>query len=324
MALLAACNSLFIEEDPGNSLEENFEVFWSEFDRHYSFFDIKELDWYAAYDTNIQRVRGFTSEDELFTLLVQLTLAFEDGHVDLYRSDRRISHDFITGFPPNEPTGAANYLESVETPNPTIQYGDISDTNLGYIRIFSFGAPRNHYERIDDAIAAFSEKDGIVIDVRDNGGGSDTNADRIASRFMDQERTFRWVRYRNGAAHTDFSDWRKGTIEPAGTTYTKPVVILTNRRCFSSTESFILSMKVRPDVTTLGGVTGGGSGNPIFRELPNGWTFRLSSWQMVDANFNYIEEVGIAPDEEIFNPTTFANSGIDRILERAIALLESN
>lgn len=323
VALLSSC-SLFIDEDPDNSFEENFEVYWQAFDRHYSFFDIKDLDWQAAYDTNIQRVRGFSTNDELFLLLRDLTLSFEDGHVNLYRDDTRVAHDFQTGFPDNDPEGAMNYLTSVENPNNTLQYGEITDTNLGYIRIFTFGAANSHYERIDDAIAALADKDGIVIDVRNNGGGSDTNADRIASRFMDIERTYRWVRYRNGASHTDFSEWRKSTIKPEGTTYTKPIVILSNRQCFSTTESFILSMKVRPEVTVIGGITGGGSGNPIFREMPNGWTFRLSSWQMVDADFNYIEGVGIAPDEDVFIPSAFASAGIDTILERAIALLEDN
>ena len=324
MVWLSACNSLFIEEDPANSFEENFEVFWQSFDRHYSFFDIKDLDWQAAYDTNIQRVRGFTTDQELFSLLRDLTLAFEDGHVNLYLPDIRVNYDFQSGFPLNDPAGAVNYLASIENPNGTLQYGDIADTDLGYIRIFSFGAPDSHYERIDEAISALSEKDGIIIDVRNNGGGSDTHADRVATRFMDQERTYRWVRYRNGASHTDFSAWRKSTIKPEGATYTKPVVILTNRQCFSTTESFILSMKVRPDVTTIGGITGGGSGNPIFRELPNGWTFRLSSWQMVDADFNYIEGEGIVPDELVLNTIASSNAGIDTILERAIALLESN
>lgn len=324
MVLLTACNSLFIEDDPSDSFEENFEVFWQTFDRHYSFFDIKALDWQAAYDTNIQRVRGFTTNEELFVLLRDLTLAFQDGHVNLYRFNTRVAFDLQDGFPLNDPENAISYLDSIENPNSTLQYGNLTDTNLGYIRIFSFGAPNNHYERIDDAIAAFGDKDGIVLDLRNNGGGSDTNADRIASRFMDEERIYRWVRYRNGSEHTDFNEWRKSTISPEGTTNTKPLVILTNRRCFSSTESFILSLKERPEVTTIGGVTGGGSGNPIFRELPNGWTFRLSSWQMVDADFNFIEGVGIAPDEEVFIPVAFANAGVDTILERAIALLEGN
>lgn len=322
--LLSACNSLFIEEDPDNSYEENFEVFWQAFDRHYSFFDIKDLDWQAAYDTNIHRVPEFTTEDELFTLLSDLTLAFRDGHVNLYRLNTRVAHDFQNGFSLNDPQHAASYLAVAENPNSTLQYGILNGTNLGYIRIFTFGAPNSHYERIDLAIAALQGTEAIILDVRNNGGGSDTNADRVATRFMDRERIYRWVRYRNGPKHTDFGEWRKSTIAPEGTTYTKPLVILTNRRCFSTTESFILSLKVRSDVMTLGGITGGGSGNPIFRELPNGWTFRLSSWQMVDAEFNYIEGVGIEPDEIIHIPDEEASAGRDAILERAITLLEGN
>ncbi len=180
------------------------------------------------------------------------------------------------------------------------------------------------YEAIDNVVTAFQDKDGMIIDIRDNGGGSDANAELIASRFADKKRLYRYVRYRSGENHTDFTEWRSSFIAPDGNSFTKPIAVLTNRGCFSSTESFLFAMKVMPQVVTVGGVTGGGSGSPIYRELPIGWTFRLSSWQEVDSDFQFIEGTGMTPDHLVTISEADDVANTDTILEAAIALLESN
>ena len=324
IVFLSACNSLFIDEDVPNTFEGNFQVFWEEMDRHYAYFDIKGVDWQAAYDTNIQTVRGFTQTSELSTLLSELTLAFEDGHVNLFLPNQTVAFNFREGFPENDPGDAGGYLDGVRIPNATLFYGSITGTDLGYIRVSKFNAPFSDYEVIDEAIAALSSKTGIVVDVRNNGGGSDRNGRRIASRFADERRVFQYVRYRNGSRHDEFTDWRGTFIQPEGITYTKPVAVLTNRGCYSATESFILSMNVMPHVTVVGGITGGGSGNPIYRQLPNGWDFRLSSWQQVDEHFQYSEGRGIIPEVLVNIPQEDIDRDIDTILASAIALLQAN
>jgi carboxyl-terminal processing protease len=52
----------------------------------------------------------------------------------------------------------------------------------------------------------------------------------------------------------------------------KLVVVLTSRSTASAVESFVMSMRVLPHTTIAGDATGGGVGDPVFRELPNGWT----------------------------------------------------
>lgn len=319
-----SCNSWFIEDDLPNTFEGNFQAFWEDMDRYYSYFDVRELDWQLAYDTNIQMVKGFTNTDELADLLSVLTLAFEDGHVNLYLPGNRVAFDFQEGFPENDPENATRYLDQVRSPNNVFSYGSITNTNLGYIRITSFGTNTANYTVIDDAIASLASRDGIVLDVRGNSGGDDRNSDIIASRFADERRLYRRIRYRNGTEHNDFTDWIDDFIEPEGDPFLKPVVVLTNRGCYSSTESFLLSMEVMPHVMLVGGITGGGSGNPILRQLPNGWTFRMSNWQQVNADFEYSEGVGITPDVEVNISPEEAENGVDTILEAAIALLQGN
>jgi C-terminal processing protease CtpA/Prc len=77
---------------------------------------------------------------------------------------------------------------------------------------------------------------------------------------------------------------------------------------------------VRPQTTIVGDTTGGASGGPIVRELPNGWTYELSQWIEYTPNKTTFEGVGLAPDV-VVKPTsaTFA-AGKDEVLEQAIAL----
>lgn len=80
-------------------------------------------------------------------------------------------------------------------------------------------------------------------------------------------------------------------------------------------------MIVNPQVTTIGGITGGGSGNPLYRELMNGWYFRLSSWQVVTPEYENYEGLGISPDIEVTITEGDISTGRDTIIERAIAYL---
>lgn len=87
---------------------------------------------------------------------------------------------------------------------------------------------------------------------------------------------------------------------------------------------FVMAMQVLPNVIIVGDTTGGGVGNPVFRELPNGWTYRLSTEMAADAQGRIIEGVGVYPD--ILVQTTAADSanGIDRILERGLDILKNS
>ena len=317
-----SCEQLLIEEDEKNSLVQNFEIFWQEFDRHYSFFELKELDWDSVYQVTRPKVDSFTTEAELFDLLEEIILSLEDGHVNLYSDFGTVRYDFRAGFPVNSPEHVSKYLENIVQPNNQIVYAALRNTNLGYLRIGSFGGDQSVFEVIDEIIERFELKDGIIIDVRSNGGGSDTNGGIIASRFADQKRLHRRFKYRNGPEATDFTPWFDDHVEPDGVQFSKPVAVLTNRGCFSSTEDFILAMRIMPQVQIVGGITGGGSGNPIMRELPNGWLFRLSTWILATPDFETYEEIGLAPDVLVTISEEDAANEKDTILEEAIALLD--
>ncbi|MEO1055104.1 MAG: S41 family peptidase [Bacteroidota bacterium] len=320
--LLYGCEKALIEEDPINTPVENFDIFWEELDRHYPFFELKQIDWDSVYALHRPSISNNTTPIDLFQTLESISLSLRDAHVNLYTPLGDVEYDFKAGFPVNSNIHAFNYTINRTQASRVVAYGDIINSNLGYITISSFGGERDDYRVIDDILELFKEKDGIIIDVRSNGGGSSLNSDIIATRFADEERLYRHIRYRNGPEQSDFSRWFDDSVKPRGSSqYTSPVVILTNRGCFSTTEDFILAMRTMPHVTIMGDTTGGGSGNPILRELPNGWAFRISTWMVVSPEFVAYEGIGIPPDTTIWINPNDSTAGRDTILEGAINLL---
>jgi C-terminal processing protease CtpA/Prc len=108
------------------------------------------------------------------------------------------------------------------------------------------------------------------------------------------------MRHKTDKCHDCFSDPTPITTDPATAPIDwsdKKVVVLSNRRCYSATNDFIVRMKQAPNVTVVGGITGGGGGMPLSQELPNGWMVRFSAVPMFDADMQHTE-FGVMPDIE--------------------------
>ena len=321
--LFCSCEKAFIADEPGNTYLENFEVFWSEFDRNYSFFEIKKVNWDSVYHVYYPQVIAMQNEQAFFFLLAEIALGLEDGHVNLIGPYGRSSYNFSTGAPDNGPYHIRNYIFDQKTVGNTLEYANISQHHIGYLRIKSFGNDIDDYLAIDDILESFQYKDGLIVDVRSNGGGTTTNSQLIASRFADKERLYLKVKYKNGPGHGDFTEWSERTVKPEGRVhYLKPVVVLTNRSTFSAAEDFVLAMRQFPHVKIVGDTTGGGSGNPIYRELPNGWIFRLSSWIAAGPDEIPFEGIGLYPDVPEWTTASDSTKGADRILMKGLEEVE--
>ena len=306
-----------------NSPRGNFEALWKIMDEQYCFFEYKEIDWQNVYHAYSSRINDQMGNEALFLVLNEMLQELKDGHVNL-SSPFNIGRywKWFEDYPINfYPHLIDNYLGTDYLISSGIRYKILED-NIGYMYYgdFSSGLGETNLDYIIDKLAICK---GIIIDVRDNGGGLLSNSEKLASRFVNEKTLVGFIQHKTGKGHQDFSEPHPRYIEPNGRLrYQKPVVVLTNRSCYSATNDFVNSMKNCPNVTIIGDRTGGGSGLPFSSEIPNGWSVRFSACPMYDPNMNHLE-FGIDPDQSVDISDEDAKRGIDTIIEAARRHIQS-
>lgn len=328
LLLCVGCSRTITNAPPENTPERNFEYLWQEYDRLYAAFELKDVDWDSVYAVYRPQVTPQTTDQELFLIMSQMLATLQDGHVNLTTPTERYSYTaWWDQYPSNYDRDIlrTHYLGgAMKGTNSPITYR-LLDEQIGYVYIDNFlGA--NWGDHIEFALKRMDNVKGLIVDARDNGGGNEQNAQEIAGRFTREKRLYKHVQRRNGPNHNDLVSFQE-YFEPKGNVkFTRPTVVLTNRRVFSSAESFVLMMSTLPHVTVVGDTTGGGSsGYPVLRELPNGWRFSVPSALDFAPNFEpYHEGNGLAPDVWVSTPDELLASGTDRIFETAVEILRKN
>ena len=324
--LLFFCLSLFIgcvdEEEQPDTPEGNFEALWKIMDEHYCFFDYKNVDWNSVYNIYKVRARGDISREQLFEVLTDMLSELRDGHVNLYSAFDygrywRWYEDYPTNF---SDTLQRRYLGTDYRIAAGMKY-KILDDNIGYVYYESFSDAIGE-GNLDEVIQHFMFCQGMIVDIRGNGGGTVTNVDKIAARFCNEKTLVGYSQHKTGKGHNDFSDLEPIYIEPSSNLrWQKPVVLLTNREVFSAANEFTQYMRCMPQVIQVGDQTGGGSGMPFTATLPNGWTVRFSACPNYDRDRNQTE-FGIAPDYNVAITDADFLRGKDTIIEFARNLLK--
>ena len=312
---LQACDDMGMRFD--NDPKGNFEALWAILDRNYCFFKYKEIDWDAIYLDYSARVTPDMGSDALFKLLGQMLAELKDGHVNL-----STSHD-ITRYWQWHEDHPANFDASIQQHYLGNDHGissgmryKVLEDNVGYLYYGSFSNDLGG-ANLDQVLNRMALCRGLIIDVRSNGGGSLTNVERLTGRFFNQRTHIGYISHKNGPGHDDFSPLHPKYVESSDRVrYQKPVVVLTNRGCYSATNSFVSIMKYAPNVTVIGDKTGGGSGLPFSSELPNGWSIRFSASPMFNAEKEHIE-FGVEPDIRVDMLQVDRDKNRDTLIERA-------
>jgi C-terminal processing protease CtpA/Prc len=312
-------------DEYANNPRGNFEALWKIIDEQYCFFEYKEIDWDKIRAEYSQRVKNDMNQEELFALLNEMLQELKDGHVNLYTPFDigrywKWFEDYPDNFDMNLLTN--NYLNPDYAIAGSLRY-KILDGNVGYVYYGSFSNNVGD-SNLDYIINKMKDCEGMIFDVRSNGGGALTNVDKLVSRFLSEKTLVGYYQYKTGKKHNDFSEFIAKYIEPSNRLrYSKPVIVLTNRRCFSAANEFVNAMRCCPNVLILGDRTGGGGGLPLSSELPNGWSVRFSACPNFDANKRQIE-FGIDPDIRIGLSTDDAKNGKDTLIETAKITIEKS
>ena len=321
LAITVSFTSCVKEDEQSNTRQGNFEALWKILDEHYCFFYYKQkeygLDWNAVYHKYKVRVNEQMTNEQLFEVFSNMLAELRDGHVNLSTSyDYARYWSWHEDYPQNfSDELERQYLGTDYRIAAGLRYR-ILDDNIGYLRYSSFV---NGFGdgNLDDVLSYFMLCRGLIIDIRNNGGGDLTYAEKLASRFVSEKTLVGYMQHKTGPGHNDFSDMEPMYLEPsARIRWHKPVCVLTNRSVFSAANEFVMYMKQLPQVSIVGDHTGGGAGMPFSSSLPNGWGVRFSACPSYDAQ-RQSTEFGIAPDYQVNLTDDDLRRGEDTIIEFA-------
>jgi len=194
-----------------------------------------------------------------------------------------------------------------------------SDGRLGYLHIR--GMNWSSFERFErELMAAGYGKEGIVIDVRYNGGGWTT--DYLMAVLNVKQHAYTIPRGAiddiNGD-HSKFENHYPFSERLPLSSWTKPSIAMSNESSYSNAEIFSHAFK------TLG--LGKLVGRPTFGAVISTGGYRLVDGSFVRMPFrgwwvkgsgDNMEHVPAMPDIEVFNPPAYRAKGVDPQLERAV------
>jgi carboxyl-terminal processing protease len=190
---------------------------------------------------------------------------------------------------------------SIELPN---LKASLLEGGYGYIRLFGFarGAGEQVRNRVSDFIGQGAQ--GVVLDLRDNGGGLFSEAIDVASVFIESGEI---VIYRERGQ-------REQVFEAGGDAVDIPVVVLVNEGTASASEIVAGALQDRERAIVVGATTYGKGSVQEITPLMDGSAMKLTTAAYLTPDGRNIDGRGIEPDVEV--------EGIAAQRQRAIEILE--
>ncbi|MBO7120329.1 MAG: S41 family peptidase [Bacteroidaceae bacterium] len=325
LSLLASCALLFSCQKSDFAYDDtpqgNLDALWQLIDQRYCFLTYKEKElgfkWQEMHAKYSGKLNEKMSRVQLFEVLCEMVSELKDGHVNISTSlDLGRNWSWKEDYPENLDRELRDkYLGTDYHIGSGLKYTVLPD-NIAYVVYESF-ADGIGDGNLSDMLTYLSVCNGMILDIRGNGGGELTNAEKLARRFTNEKVLVGYMCHKTGKGHDDFSSPVAEYVEPSKyIRWQKPVVVLVNRSCFSAANIFVRNMKEMPLVTVMGDQTGGGSGLPFSSELPIGWSVRFSASPSFDARMQQIE-FGIQPDLYVSLDEGLAAEGKDSMIEAA-------
>lgn len=311
-----SCAELLVPEADTELNLQDFEAVWQIADTYYPFFAFKKVNWdslYAVFRPKAASARG----DEIYPLLFELFLPLRDGHIEV-QSEAGYP---VVNYRPQRAGDAVGYSPTVVRSyfaqplrlagGKRLEFGLLAP-DIGYLRFTTF-ARGDWVREVDWALSHLSGTTGLIVDVRNNSGGSSTSYDYVLARLIDRpivETSYHW-------------DGRvvSGTVEPAIPSYRGKVVVLVNGASLSAAETFTELVRQMPYVTVVGDTTGGSGGDAQLFVLPSGKRLKLPVKYMRRLDGEMIEWNGVIPDVVVEQTADDVARGRDPQLEMAIVLL---
>jgi hypothetical protein len=306
----------------GAAYARAFNQLWAEMDRHYSYFELKKIDWPALKAKYRPQAEAAKSTTEFVGVLQKMLTELKDQHIWIDGPNGRVGTHQEPGERNWSPAGIRTRLASVEMIGTFVAVGKLKE-GYGFLFVVNQGAATPELaKQAVEMIEALGDVPGFIVDLRSAEGGKEGLSTPLASAFCAKATVYARQKYRSGPGHADFGPVGQRTLPASKNPFTKPVVVLLGPRIMSSGEGLAMMFAALPNVTTVGSPTRGSSGNPMPVELKEvGVTVTFSRWVAMLPDGTPIEGRGVSPKIEARFPAS-AFGAKDPVLERGLGVLK--
>lgn len=229
-----------------------------------------------------QRYADSCSDPAAFSARLNQDLDMFDGHFHVERVDAAAGQDdWLMAWRADARSNGAGVREV-----------RVLEGNIGYLRLSTFYPLDLARPKFAAAFTLLAGTDGLVLDLRQNGGGDDASADLLVRTLLDAK---------IGAVQQLDQRGRRTPVPlpPASLpVYQKPLVVLIDRRTGSAAEFVAYSLQALGRARIVGTRSGGAAhmfGDPVL--LPDGYQISIPDRQPINLRTggNW-EGTGVRPD----------------------------
>ena len=239
---------------------------------------------------------------------------------------------------------------------PYVEHKILKD-NIGYIAVNSMYPTEEITELFNSALDTLFNTKALIIDIRNNGGGSSNtgfymivrisnkplqvfkskvriySVDMFDKWFSDEEMfdvfysVYQGIFPDTTELNKDellgkFKNCEYFVLQPRPPIYDKPIVVLIGPKTFSAAEDFLAPLHGTGRVTLIGKPTGGSTGQPLVLELNNEFSVRICARRCWCADGYEFVGKGFIPDIEVEESIEDILSNRDVTLEKAVIFLK--
>lgn len=218
---------------------------------------------------------------------------------------------------------------------PVVEGRWLEPGRVAYIRVGSWN-DQEYRDRAMELLEQYQDAEDLIVDVRENGGGSTPVA--FIAALMD--RPWRWYAeaspmrlsvFANAAerGRAGFSDFRRpmmswpASVEDADSLFTGRLAILIDAGCHSACEDFSVPFKDNGRAVLVGEATAGSSGQPYYETVEDGMRLAVGMKREYFPDGSRFEGVGVTPDIEVLPTAADLRAGHDPELEAALVVLQA-
>jgi hypothetical protein len=200
---------------------------------------------------------GITDPDAFANRLIKDLLAIShDKHLAVNYSPVKLPPEGNTPSAEEE----ARFRKMLERTNCSFEKIEILPRNIGYLKFNAFPDPSICGPTAVAAMNFLAHVDGVIFDLRENGGGDPKMVAMISSYLFDESTHLNDIYNRKEDFTIQY--WTLPYV-PGSTLANKPAFVLTSKSTFSGAEEFTYNLKSLKRATIVGETTGGGA-HPVW------------------------------------------------------------